>query len=105
MAQQHKVSGVATNIEVEGEGGFTVIRYHSTAVVQFDPYLVILQTGGWRTSTTKTRMNQAASQFKLGYHVNQIDGDWVVRVDDGRTYKMTTDRFELNRKTGIGQSK
>ena len=43
---------------------------------------IILRTGGWKTVTTKTRMNQAASEFNLGFMVSQEDYAWFVRYGD-----------------------
>ena len=77
MAQQQKVGRVATTIHTED--GSTRVIYHQTTVVQFDNDLIVLDTGGWKTPTTKTRMNQAASQFNLGYRVYQEDFAWYVR--------------------------
>jgi hypothetical protein len=76
MAQQHKITGRATNIQTTN--GNTVIRYHATDVVSFNAKEIVLNSGGWRTATTKTRMNQAAGQFDLGYSVFQKDFDWFV---------------------------
>lgn len=52
--------------------------YHDTEVVLFDADTIILDHGGWRTSTTKTRMNQTATQYGLGFRVFQKDFDWFV---------------------------
>lgn len=76
MARAAKVSGVATRIEDIGE--WTNIHYHHTIVVQFNAREIILNTGGWRTSTTKLRMNQASNQFELGYQVHQHKCQWIV---------------------------
>jgi len=76
MAQTHKVSGVATNIRTEN--GKTVVRYHSTDVVSFNDEVIELNTDGWFTNTTKTRMNQTSSQFGLGFSVMQKKGQWLV---------------------------
>lgn len=81
MAQTAKLGTVATSVEVRGE--WTFIRYHDTDVVRFSPDEVILDTGGWFTATTKSRMNQAANQFDLGFRVSQIKGDWLVLRPDG----------------------
>jgi hypothetical protein len=61
------------------------VRYHATEVVRVDrgTGLVVLNSGGWRTPTTKTRMNQASRQFDLGYLVSQIQGEWRVQLPDG----------------------
>ena len=77
MPQQNRVSGVATHIYSEVDGSIE-IYYHDTCVVQFTPLKITLKTGGWYTNTTKTRMNQASSQFKLGYSVSQRKGNWYV---------------------------
>lgn len=76
MAQTRQVRGVATNIYTSN--GRTQVFYHGTCVVEFDSMRITLRTGGWRSATTKTRMNQAANQFDLGYHVYQKDHDWYV---------------------------
>jgi len=67
MAQTQKVRGVATRV-YDDEGG-TSVQYHATVVVHFTEYTVTLNSGGWRTATTKVRMNQASSEFNLGYSV------------------------------------
>jgi len=71
-----KVSGVATTVGEDGK--WTVVTYHSTPVVKFTEKTVVLNTGGYKTQTTKRRMNQAANQFKLGFEVIQRKGDWFV---------------------------
>lgn len=77
MAQQYKVSGRATS--VYKKGAFFCVRYHNTEVVKFTPKTIILNTGGFKTNTTKTRMNQASNQFKLGYNVFQKNYKWYVQ--------------------------
>ena len=42
---------------------------------------IVLNTGGYFTATTKTRMNQASRQFNLGFLVFQEDFKWYVDVD------------------------
>lgn len=60
--------------------GRTVVRYHDTDVVSFSAKEITLSSGGWRTVTTKRRMNQAAAEFNLRYHVYQTDGEWFVDI-------------------------
>lgn len=92
--QTRVVRGVATSIRTEA--GMTHVRYHKTDVVSFNDDTITLRSGGWRTVTTKTRMNQAAHQFELGYSVWQRKGEWYVATPDGRTLEfyngMTFDR-------------
>ena len=76
MSQQHKVGTVATTIYPTGN--HTAIKYHRTDVVKFNDHEVILNSGGWRSATTKTRMNQAANQYGLGFSVFQAKGEWYV---------------------------
>lgn len=76
MAQQHRLGKTATTVATHD--GFTRVTYHSTVVVTFNDAQFSLNSGGWHTATTKTRMNQASHQFGLGYTVFQRDGHWFV---------------------------
>ena len=71
------------------------VRYHQTDVVKFNHEKIILNSGGWNTFTTKTRMNQASNQFGLGYYVYQRDFDWYVDYN-GRTLEFFR-HMELDR--------
>ena len=96
MAQTGRVSGVSTN--VKEERGWTIVRYHSTDVVRFNQHEIILNTGGWRTATTKLRMNQTANQYRLGFNVFQTKGMWHVVIQrDGRTVPFDTDTLSILR--------
>jgi hypothetical protein len=84
MAQQSTIGKTATTIATDAEGIMRV-TYHSTPVVTIYPSgRIDLDTGGWFTPTTKTRMNQASNQFGLRFYVYQKDSRWYVDVD-GRT--------------------
>ncbi len=83
MAQQFTIGRTAT--KVTSSKGATYVTYHSTDVVAFDSEAITLDTGGWWTPTTKTRMNQASRQFSLGYIVYQKDFTWYVDKPDGST--------------------
>lgn len=62
--------------------GQTEVIYHETAVVTYDFEQIILNTGGWWTRSTKTRMNQASEALGLGFRVFQKAGDWFVDYKD-----------------------
>ncbi len=70
-----------------GKGNTTVytredmmrVRFHYTDVVSWNDSTIILNTGGWQTATTKSRMNQASRQFDLGYSVYAKNFGWFVR--------------------------
>lgn len=81
MSQTHKLGTVATRVFTED--GTTHVQYHATRVVSFDSKRVTFRTGGWRTVTTKTRMNQACNQFDLGWGVCQRKGEWFVSYHAG----------------------
>lgn len=54
------------------------VTYHDTIVIEFDDNQIILNTGGYKTTTTKRRMNQASKQFSLGIEVFQRKREWYV---------------------------
>lgn len=87
-SQQHRVSGVATKIL--RDGGKVTVTYRGTPVTSFTDSKIELNTGGWKSNTTKTRMNQASNQFGLGYSVFQKDREWFI------SYKGTTKPFVGN---------
>ena len=81
MPQISRLGRTATTVHANDHGEM-VVTYHSTAVVTFTEKKVKLDSGGWRTATTRTRMNQAANQFGLPYNVFQKASEWFVSVGD-----------------------
>ena len=79
MGQQHTIGRTATTVRTIN--GWTEIQYHNTVVVKFNNKQIILNSGGWYTNTTKTRMNQASNQFDLSFWVSQVDFEWSVYFD------------------------
>ena len=55
----------------------SVVLYN-TEVVRVERDRITLNHGGYKTVTTKARMNQAANQYGLGYTVYQEKGEWFV---------------------------
>ena len=82
----------------ENEKGQIEIIYHQTAVVTYDFEQIILNTGGWWTRSTKTRMNQASEVLGLGFRVFQKKGDWFVDYKND-VLPFTENTLELNRNT------
>ena len=76
MGQQQRVGAHKTSI-VQLEG-MTSVVYHSTPVVQFNDKEIVLDSGGWETATTKSRMNQASNQYGLEFEVHQVNFSWYV---------------------------
>jgi len=95
------IGRTATQIELDGIGRLVQVVYHDTAVVTCDysTGTITLCSGGWRTVTTKRRMNETDEQFRLGFRVWQRDFAWYVdlpnrqTVDfyDGMTFQMEED--------------
>lgn len=57
------------------------VVYHSTEVVKvMDNKYAVLDSGGWLTPTTKRRMNQASSEFRLNFQVFQRGYIWYVKT-------------------------
>lgn len=81
MPRMDKLSEYRTTIS--GDAGEMHVTYVRTKIVSWTADKVTLRSGGWRTVTTKRKMNQAAHQFGLGYRVFQHDGDWFVTRPDG----------------------
>jgi len=88
MSRYNQIGQVATTTTTQE--GTTRVTYHATHVVTFDSRLITLNSGGWFTATTKTRMNQASNQFDLGYSVFQKSRQWFV------TYRGHTIAFNGN---------
>jgi len=79
-AQTGKVGKHKTKIYEDD--GYTKVRYHNTDVISFNDREIILDSGGWQSNTTKSRINQACSQFGLGCGVFQKDYQWYVTFGD-----------------------
>lgn len=80
MGQMHTLGRTATTAKRDAAGTLRV-TYHKTVVVEVTrDGTVTLRSGGWRTVTTKARMNQAANQYGLGFSVYQKKGEWFVNL-------------------------
>ena len=80
MAQTQTIGKTATKVFTNEEGE-KCVKYHNTIVFKtnFEKNLIILNSGGWRTVTTKLRINQALNQFNLDYGVFQKNYEWFVK--------------------------
>lgn len=75
-AQQRKLTH--NTYAIRHATNFT-IRYHSTDILTFHPDgRVVFNTGGWRTSTTKQRLNRFGPQ---GVSIYQRDFEWFIAAD------------------------
>lgn len=94
MPRMDKVSRNNTKILKDSRGGIVVMLYR-TPVVTVTEQNIILNTGGHWTATTKTRMNQASHEFKLGYYVFCRCGRWFVGVKGKEGLWSTGDILEF----------
>lgn len=108
MAQQTKLGKHMTTITGDVDG-FTRITYHKTVIIKYNHERIVLNSGGWKTSTTKTRMNQASVQFSLGFQVSQRKNTWYVTLPDDKEVvffdgMIIPRNTILNQKLGKGKS-
>lgn len=74
----------------------TSVIYHSTPVTSFNEKRIVLDTGGWSTNTTKERMNEASSEYNLGYTVYQKKFKWYAQYR-GKDIPFVGDTLVLER--------
>lgn len=82
MPQMQKLGKAHTTIaKIDSK---LIVTYHSTAIVIVDytNNTIKLDTGGWFTSSTQWRMNQASNQFELGFAVYRKKGLWYVNYQE-----------------------
>ena len=76
------IGRTATTVFID-EQGYTCIKYHNTVVVKFKGNKIRLDSAGFRTATTKRRMNQASKKYNLGFSVFQNQKKWYVENECG----------------------
>jgi hypothetical protein len=73
--------------------------YYETPIVEFDEKDIILNTGGYRTHSTQSRMNWVSREFDLGFRIQAKGEEWVVNYQD-EEHPFTDEAIRLKRKTG-----
>jgi len=90
--------------QVLSDGDKTRVFFHDTPVVTFNEKTIELNTGGWRTRSTKVRMNQASQEFGLGFRIFQQKKDWFVDYkSESRPFEaeeLTLNRIGVSQKGG-----
>jgi hypothetical protein len=84
---------------VHTDKGKTVVVYYKTAVVTFNDKEIILNTGGWWTSSTQDRMNWASKNFDLNYRIQRKGKAWYVNYQD-KQQAFDAEKIRLDRETG-----
>ena len=66
--------------KIRTQGNKTIVRLYETDIVSFDDESITLNHGGFKTATTKRRMNQVSEAFNLRFKVFQEDFKWFVEI-------------------------
>lgn len=78
MSQTQRIS--RNNTSIVNDGAVRTVVLHATPIVTVSVEGVLLNNGGWVTSTTCTRMNQVANEWGLGYAVGWSKGVMHARI-------------------------
>lgn len=78
-----KTATTVHDLSNEFRGMVTGVQYHATMIVTWSDDGITLDSGGWETVTTKRRMNEVSSHYKLGFHVFQEKHVWYVTHPGG----------------------
>ena len=76
-SQIEKVAG--NTYKITTDTGYK-IRFHETDIIEFKNDEILLNTGGWKSVTTKSRMNDYLPDR---YYVFQLDFNWYVKDKEG----------------------
>ena len=66
------------NITILNRDNTREVVLHRTVVVSIQPNQIVLNSGGYRTNTTKTAINRALTQLDNSNRVVQIKGKWFL---------------------------
>ena len=97
MSQTQKISRNNTVVSICSLTGGRSVTLHSTRVLAVYPSgKIVLNTGGWLTVTTITRINQAASEWRLPFRASRAGGKLSVRVFSNKpeSYGATVAEYE-----------
>lgn len=81
MSNYNQIGRTSTTV-ANDDNGNTALTYHQTKVVVWNAEQITLNSGGYRTATTKHRMMEASTVFNLGFFVWQVKGEWIVKFGD-----------------------
>lgn len=81
---------------IRDENGWKHVSYFGNDIVSFNEKSVVLRTCGWPTKLTMSRMNDASTQFNLGYCISAKKFEWIIKTAHS-AQKFATTQFILNR--------
>jgi hypothetical protein len=71
------------NTEVINENGVSTVKLHGNKIAEVSDNSITLFDGGWRTVTTKSRLNAILRTFGDGDGVYQKKGTWFISTAQG----------------------
>lgn len=71
-----RVAKKATSYRKEDEA--IIFRLYGTDIVKVTPSVITLNSGRYRTMTTKRRINEISKELGLNFEVKTNRGEWVV---------------------------
>lgn len=74
----HVALGRKKATSLYSENDFMIVQLYNTKIIKWNDSEIVLNSGGWRTNTTKARINQASWENNLGISVSQVDSNWYV---------------------------
>ncbi len=86
MIGKHKTKVWTEPAGVRSSRPVRIVKYHDTEVITATEPVnqtvnVTLDSGGYRTATTKRRINQALKEWGIGAKLAQSGGKWYVYID------------------------
>ena len=87
--------------------GTEAIRFHNTDILFVKDGIVTLNSGGWKTATTKDRINGFLRHFDVPFYIQQRNHQWFIA--QGIFYRyLTVDGdtagFGAERQGGLGST-
>ena len=84
MARMDRICPNNTAVFTGDDGALTVVLHRTAVFKKHTDGTIELNSGGWRTVTTKARINQAFRQLSPETHggVFQKKGEWFVHLGD-----------------------
>ena len=76
LTDEHNLCGGRCNYLCFRHSYCIAMKLHCNTVAEFHPNYIVLSSAGWRTKTTKDRLNLALQIAGLTYRIWQEDWEW-----------------------------
>lgn len=68
----------SNTLMIHYKDGRKAVRYHTTDIVTEMNDVITLNSGGWKTNTTKDRINQFLRHFDVPFYIQQKNHQWFI---------------------------